>query len=127
MAGKNIILTVDDTPSVRMLVAKLLGTLGVEVAEAEDGQAALHQVAAIKSSGNTLKLIVTDLNMPNMDGMTFIREVRKSDRTTPILMLTTVSQDDRKREGKEAGANGWAVKPLVPDVFLATVRKLTGL
>ncbi|NGZ29293.1 MAG: response regulator, partial [Magnetococcales bacterium] len=82
---------------------------------------------AIKTSGNTLKLIVTDLNMPNMDGMTMIREVRKTDRTTPILMLTTVSQDDKKREGKEAGANGWAVKPLVPDVFLATVRKLTGL
>lgn len=121
-----IILTVDDTPSVRQLIGKLVKTIGYDIAEAGDGKEGLTKLAALKASGTPPKLILTDYNMPNMDGLVFIKEVRKSDRTTPILMVTTISEEGKQREGKEAGANGWITKPLSPATFLSTVKKMTG-
>jgi two-component system chemotaxis response regulator CheY len=123
----NIILTVDDTPSVRGLVGKLVAKLGATTAEAEDGRKGLAKLAELKKAGTPPKLIISDLNMPNMDGLTFIAEVRKTDRTTPILMLTTMDGDDQKAAGKKAGANGWLVKPISPANFLSTVKKMAAL
>ncbi|MEO5367590.1 MAG: response regulator [Magnetococcus sp. WYHC-3] len=124
--GNPIILTVDDTPSVRGLVGKLVAKLGFDIAEAGDGVEGLGRLAALKSAGTAPRLIISDLNMPNMDGITFIREVRKKDPSTPILMLTTIDAEDKKREGKQAGANGWLTKPISPTPFLETIRKMTG-
>lgn len=122
-----IILTVDDTPSVRRLVGKLVKTIGFQIAEAGDGKEGLAKIAELKKGGTPPTLIISDLNMPNMDGMEFITEVRKSDRTTPILMLSTISDEAKKMEGKKAGANGWIQKPLSPAPFLSTIKKMTGV
>jgi two-component system chemotaxis response regulator CheY len=91
------------------------------VIEGSDGQDALGKV-----SGKSVNLVVTDLNMPVMDGITLIKELRKTAnfKFTPILMLTTESQDSKKQEGKSAGATGWLVKPFNPDQLLQVVAKV---
>ncbi|MBF0283080.1 MAG: response regulator [Magnetococcales bacterium] len=122
-----IILTVDDTPSVRSLVGKLVAKLGFDIAEAGNGQEGLTQLGALKTSGTPPKLIISDLNMPEMDGIAFIKAVRAFDQKTPILMLTTIESEEKKTEGKQAGANGWLVKPISPAPFLETVKKISGV
>lgn len=122
-----IILTVDDTPSVRKLIGKLVKSLKFTIAEAGDGKEGLAKLAELKAAGTPPKLILTDYNMPVMDGLIFIREVRKTDRTTPILMVTTVSEEGKQQEGKLAGANGWITKPISPKTFLPTLQKMAGL
>jgi two-component system, chemotaxis family, chemotaxis protein CheY len=114
------IMTVDDSSSVRQMVGFTLKDAGYEVVEAEDGKDALS-----KLSGQ-INMIVTDLNMPNMDGIELIRQVRALPeyKFTPIVMLTTESQADKKQQGKEAGATGWIVKPFKPDQLLAVVKKV---
>jgi two-component system chemotaxis response regulator CheY len=117
------ILTVDDSASIRQVVSFTLKGGGYEVVEAVDGRDALAKV-----NGAPIHLVVTDLNMPNLDGIGLIRELRARPATkfTPILMLTTESQDAKKQEGKAAGATGWIVKPFKPDQLLAVVRKVLG-
>ena len=122
-----IILTVDDTPSVRKLIGKLVNTLKFTIAEAGDGQEGLAKLAELKAAGTPPKLILTDYNMPVMDGIAFIREVRKTDRTTPILMVTTISEESKQQEGKLAGANGWLTKPISPKTFLPIIQKMAGV
>lgn len=122
-----IILTVDDTPSVRKLIGKLVKTLKCTIAEAGDGKEGLAKLAELKAQGTPPKIILTDYNMPVMDGITFIKEVRKTDRTTPILMVTTVSEEGKQKEGKMAGANGWMTKPISPSTFLPTIKKMAGI
>ena len=102
-------LVVDDSTSMRQMVAFTLQSAGFTVIEGADGKDALGKV-----SGKSVNLVVTDLNMPNMDGISLIRELRKlpNFKFTPILMLTTESQDTKKQEGKSAGATGWLVKPV---------------
>lgn len=114
------IMTVDDSSSVRQMVGFTLKDAGYEVVEAVDGQDALG-----KLSGK-LDMIITDLNMPNMDGIELIRQVRTLPeyKFVPIIMLTTESQAGKKQEGKEAGATGWIVKPFKPDQLLAVVKKV---
>ncbi|MBF0107714.1 MAG: response regulator [Magnetococcales bacterium] len=119
-----IILTVDDTPSVRSLVGKLVAKIGFDIVEAGNGREGLGKLAEIKQKKTPPKLIITDLNMPTMDGIAFIRAVRKEDMKTPILMLTTIDADEKKVEGKKAGANGWLTKPISPNLFLDTIRKM---
>lgn len=116
------ILTVDDSSSVRQLVRFTLAEAGYQVIEAVDGKDALSKLAA------PVHLIVTDLNMPNLDGIGLIRAVRASavHKGLPILMLTTESQDSRKQEGKSAGATGWIVKPFTPQQLLAVIKKVLG-
>ena len=98
----------------------MLTKAGFDVSTASDGVEALEQL----SSGPKPSIIMTDLNMPRMDGITFIREARKSHRFVPILMLTTESQQTKRDEGKAAGATGWLVKPVEPDALLAVIKQL---
>ena len=117
------ILAVDDSASMRRMVAFTLKGAGHEVIEAEDGV-----VAFTTAKGKKVDLVVTDVNMPNMDGITLVRELRTlpAYRFIPILMLTTESSDAKKQEGRAAGATGWIVKPFSPDQLIATIRKVLG-
>ncbi|MAT65347.1 MAG: response regulator [Gammaproteobacteria bacterium] len=117
------ILAVDDSASMRQMVAFTLKQDGHEVVEAEDGQKALNA-----AKGKAFNLVISDVNMPVMDGISLIRELRglPSYKFTPILMLTTEGGADKKQEGKAAGATGWIVKPFSPDQLLATVKKVLG-
>ncbi|BCA54760.1 chemotaxis regulator transmitting signal to flagellar motor component [Nitrospira sp. KM1] len=115
-------LVVDDSPTMRQMVSFTLTNAGFQVVEAEHGKDAVKKV----SDGRKMDIVVTDLNMPEMDGITLIKELRKIPvfRFTPILMLTTESAEDKKRSGKEAGATGWIVKPFDPEVLLKTIAKV---
>lgn len=115
------ILVVDDSESIRELVGQTLSDKGFEVQVANDGIDGLD-----KAKESTYNLIVTDLNMPNMDGMEYIRELRALEqyKMIPILVLTTESQVEKKKEAKEAGATGWIVKPFVPEKLLAIIAKV---
>jgi len=114
------IMTVDDSASVRQMVAFTLKNEGFEVIEASDGKDALGKLTV------PVHMIVTDLNMPNMDGIELIRNVRANPayKFIPIIMLTTESQASKKQEGKSAGATGWIVKPFKPEQLLAVVKKV---
>ncbi|MFZ0932423.1 MAG: response regulator [Syntrophobacteraceae bacterium] len=118
-----IIMTVDDSASIRQMVSFTLRDAGFEVIEAVDGRDALS-----KLDGSGVHMILTDLNMPNMDGIELIRGIRanSSCRFIPIIMLTTESQPEKKQEGKTAGATGWITKPFKPDQLLAVIRKVLG-
>ena len=118
--AKNV-LVVDDSSSVRQVVGIALKSAGYEVIEARDGQDALS-----KLTGQKVHLIISDVNMPNMDGITFVKEVKKlaSYKFTPIIMLTTESQESKKAESQAAGAKAWVVKPFQPAQMLAAVSKL---
>jgi len=113
------VMIVDDSATVRQVLKITLVDFGYEVVEAIDGQDALN-----KLSDDGFDMIVTDLNMPKMNGIDLIREVRKKpgNRFTPIIMLTTESQKEKKTEGKAAGASGWVVKPFKPEQLLNVVR-----
>ena len=115
------IMTVDDSPSVRQMVAFTLKQEGYEVVEAVDGKDALAKAAQSPPS-----MVITDLNMPNMDGIELIRQVRRQPafKFIPIIMLTTESQAGKKSEGKAAGATGWIVKPFKPEQLVAVVKKV---
>lgn len=117
------ILIVDDSSSMRQMVSFTLKNSGYEVIEAVDGTDALSKVKS-----NTVNMVITDLNMPKMDGITLIKELRKNPSTkfVPIVMLTTESQAEKKQEGKSAGASGWIVKPFQPDQLIGVVKKLLG-
>jgi two-component system chemotaxis response regulator CheY len=115
------VLVVDDSSSVRQVVGIALKSAGYDVIEASDGKDALG-----KLNGQKVHLIISDVNMPNMDGITFVKEVKKlpSYKFTPIIMLTTESQESKKMEGQAAGAKAWVVKPFQPAQMLAAVSKL---
>ncbi len=115
-------LIVDDSPTMRQMVAFTLTNAGFTVIEAEHGKDAVSKVAG----GPKLDIVVTDLNMPEMDGITLIKELRQLSafKFTPILMLTTESAMEKKQAGKEAGATGWIVKPFKPDVLLKTIARV---
>jgi len=114
------IMTVDDSASVRQMVAFTLKNAGYGVVEAMDGKDA---VSKLKGS---IDMVVTDLNMPNMDGIQLIKAIRAQAayKFIPIIMLTTESQSGKKQEGKDAGATGWIVKPFKPEQLLAVVQKV---
>jgi two-component system chemotaxis response regulator CheY len=118
--AKNI-MVVDDSSSVRQVVSITLKSAGYDVTEASDGKDALS-----KLTGQKVHLIISDVNMPNMDGITFVKEVKKLAhyKFTPIIMLTTESQESKKAEGQAAGARAWVVKPFQPAQMLAAVAKL---
>ncbi|MCK4951459.1 MAG: response regulator [Gammaproteobacteria bacterium] len=117
------ILTVDDSASMRQMIAMTLKGAGHDVQEACDGAEALKIAKA-----NKFNLVVTDINMPNMDGIELTKELRSLPdyKFIPILTLTTESSADKKTEGKAAGATGWIVKPFNPEQLLATVTKVLG-
>lgn len=115
------ILIVDDSASLRQVVNIALSGAGYDVVEACDGVDALS-----KLDGRKFHLIISDVNMPNMDGITLVHEVKKKPdyKFTPIIMLTTESQEDKKAQGQAAGARAWVVKPFQPAQMLAAVSKL---
>ncbi len=117
------ILAVDDSASIRQMVSFTLKGAGYEVVEAVDGQDALD-----KAASHDVSLILTDHNMPRMDGLTLIKSLRILPRykTTPILVLTTESSDAMKAQGRAAGATGWLVKPFDPKRLLEVVKKVVG-
>lgn len=124
MADKTI-LVVDDSAVLRASVRFTLEAAGYGVAEADNGQAGLERLAELEQQGQRPAMIITDVNMPIMDGITFIKRVKTTNaRFIPILILTTESQEKKKNEGKEAGATGWLVKPFKEDQLQAVVRKL---
>ena len=115
------IMVVDDSASLRQVVSIALKGAGYDVLEACDGVDALS-----KLNGAKIHLIISDVNMPNMDGITFVKEVKKlpNYKFTPVVMLTTESHEGKKTEGQAAGAKAWAVKPFSPEQLLAVVSKL---
>lgn len=115
------ILVTDDSLSLRQVARLVLSEAGYDVTEAVDGKDAL-----VKLGKTPVNLIMTDLNMPNLDGVGLVKAVRADPvhRLTPILMVTTEAGDDKKQLGKAAGATGWVVKPFSPDQLLAVVKKL---
>lgn len=115
------ILVVDDSASVRTVVSTALKGAGYNVIQASDGKDALS-----KMTGDKIHMIISDVNMPNMDGIEFVKEVKKlaNYKFTPICMLTTESEASKMQEGKAAGAKAWIVKPFQPPKLLAAVEKL---
>jgi two-component system chemotaxis response regulator CheY len=116
------ILIVDDSSSLRTVVKIALVRAGYEVVEAGDGKEALAKLDGLSK----VHLIVSDVNMPNMDGITFVSHVKQHARHkfTPVIMLTTEGQDEKKQQGKAAGAKAWMVKPFNPPQLLDAVSKL---
>lgn len=118
--GKTI-LVVDDSTSFRQVVGIALKGAGYDVVEACDGKDALN-----KLDGRKINLIVSDVNMPNMDGITFVKSAKllPAYKFTPVIMLTTEAGEAKKAEGKAAGVRAWVVKPFQPPVLLDAVSKL---
>ena len=116
------ILAVDDSTSMRQMVSFILRGAGYDVVEAVDGYDALKAAKERK-----VNLVLTDVNMPNMDGISLIRELRAlaDYKFTPIIMLTTEAGEAKKMEGKAAGATGWIVKPFDPEKLVAVIKKVT--
>ena len=117
------IITVDDAATMRRLVGYTLRGAGHEVLEAEDGEDALKVL-----DNQRVDLVIADVNMPRMDGIELVRRLRALPQfqSTPILLLTTESDPEKKKQGKEAGATGWITKPFQPDQLVAAVAKVTG-
>jgi two-component system chemotaxis response regulator CheY len=120
---KKKILCVDDSASVRQMVTFTLEAAGYDVVSAVDGRDALVRLKAVP-----VDLIVTDLNMPNLDGIELVRQVRAMPafKFLPIVLLTTESEETRKQEGRAAGATGWIVKPFKQDQLLAVIKRVLG-
>ena len=117
------ILTIDDSASIRQMVAMTLSAAGLDVIEAVNGQDGYD-----KATTNTVHAVITDLNMPVLNGIEFIRKYRQhpASKGIPIILLTTESDEELKRQAKEAGATGWIVKPFKQDQLLAVIKKVTG-
>ena len=122
MASRKI-LAVDDSVSIRKSISFILGQEDFEVVEAENGADGLAKATADKFG-----LIITDINMPIMDGIQFIKELRNTTehKFTPIIVLTTENQESKMQEGKAAGATGWIVKPFSSEKLIAVVKKIIG-
>lgn len=115
------IMVVDDSASLRQVVGIALRSAGYDVIEGCDGRDALARL-----TGQRVHLIISDVNMPNMDGISFVKALKQlpAYRFTPVIMLTTESQEAKKAEGQAAGAKAWVVKPFRPETMLAAVQKL---
>jgi len=118
------IMVIDDSPTIRTCVEFALNGLGFSMDQAENGSDALEKLKSIKGKGDDVALCIVDVNMPVMDGITFIGEFRKLDRFTPVLVLTTESEESKIKAGKEAGASGWMVKPFKNQDMIDMVKRL---
>jgi len=118
------VLVVDDSPTLRASISFCLTNAGYRVSEAVNGKDGLVRLEEMESQKKPPALIISDVNMPEMDGITFIKEVKKTNwKFIPILVLTTESQEAQKLRGKSAGAAGWLLKPFRPEQLLWVVRK----
>ncbi|GBQ85250.1 chemotaxis protein CheY [Acetobacter malorum DSM 14337] len=123
-APKTCVLTVDDSRTMQMMLRNTLEAAGYEVIQGEDGVDGLHVLEATKSIPSA---IITDINMPRMDGFGFIEAVRKDDRfrRIPMICLTTEVDPEKKKRAREAGATGWIVKPFNPQSLIGAIRRVT--
>jgi two-component system chemotaxis response regulator CheY len=122
---EKLILFVDDSPTMRSSVTFCLRNAGYRVTEAEDGVDGLDKLQAIKKEEQPLALIITDINMPRMDGITFIAKVKETEfKFIPILVLSTESEESVIEQGRAAGASGWLLKPFQPEQLLWAVKKV---
>ncbi|MFA4915881.1 MAG: response regulator [Syntrophales bacterium] len=118
------ILIVDDSPTLRASIGFCLQNAGYEIFEAINGQDGLEALTRLKEEGESVSLIITDMNMPVMDGIRFIKEVKDTPfRFIPILVLSTETQEELKKEAKRLGASGWLLKPFRPEQLLWAVKK----
>jgi two-component system chemotaxis response regulator CheY len=121
---KKKILVVDDSATLRASVNYTLKSAGFETINAVNGTDGLEKLTEAHKQGDQIGMIISDINMPFMDGITFIKEVKKTPfKFLPILVLTTESQDDMKLKGKQAGASGWLVKPFKPEQLVYVTKK----
>lgn len=119
---KNILIT-DDSPTIRKSAEYALKKLDYNVLQAENGQNALDKIKELKSKGEEISLCVVDINMPVMGGLEFIELFRKEDKYTPVMVLTTESEQSMIEKGKAAGATGWIIKPFNPTEFQDIVKR----
>ncbi|HNV48846.1 MAG TPA: response regulator [Spirochaetota bacterium] len=117
------ILIIDDSPTIRISVEHALKSLGHAMVCAENGRDALGKIDALIAQGHDIALCVLDVNMPEMDGISFLKEFRSRDKFTPVLILTTESEDDKIKEGRSHGASGWIIKPFKPDELLSVAKR----
>jgi len=123
---KKCILIVDDSPTLRASVNFVLTGGGYDVLQADNGEAGLKKLEELKKSGTRVNLIISDINMPKMNGLEFLKAVKDRNsqfKFIPVIILTTEREDTLKRQGKEYGAAGWMTKPFKPDLLLAVVKK----
>jgi two-component system chemotaxis response regulator CheY len=120
---ENYIMVIDDSPTIRMSVEMVLKSFGYPIRQAENGVDALEKIKCIKDEGGDIKLCMVDVNMPEMDGITFIQEFRKTDKFIPIVVLTTESDQEKIKKGKEYGASGWLLKPFKVDELTSVVSR----
>lgn len=120
------IFAVDDSPTARASIEYALKKAGFHVIVQEDGPAALEY---LQNKGEEISVFILDINMPKMDGLTLIRKIRELGdyKFTPILFLTTESQESMKMEGKKAGASGWIVKPFEPETLVSVIERFAGV
>jgi two-component system chemotaxis response regulator CheY len=116
------VLVIDDSTAVRQLVQTILGSAGYEIFEAHDGLDGLDKLRSVPN----LDLALCDVNMPRMNGLEMVLEAQRSGLTVPILMLTTEGQPSMIRDARKAGAKGWIVKPVKPELLLIAVEKIVG-
>lgn len=121
-----VILVVDDSPTMRGMVSHALNEAGFETKEAENGKDALIKLTMMEEGGTKPDVIVTDINMPEMDGIELVKEIRKLSafKHVPVLVLTTDNTDEKKEVGRAAGATGWLVKPFDSELILKVIRKV---
>ncbi|HNX25003.1 MAG TPA: response regulator [Spirochaetota bacterium] len=117
------IMVIDDSPTIRVSVELALKQLGLMIKQAENGQDALDKISEIKNSGDEIVLCLSDINMPVLNGIEFIKEFRKVDKFTPVVVLTTEAEKDIIQKGKEAGASGWIIKPFQAEDLLNVVKR----
>jgi len=116
-------MVIDDSPTVRTSVEYSVKSLGFPIMQAENGVDALAKIKSIKGAGDDIAICVCDINMPEMDGMTFIGEFRKTDKFTPVIVLTTEADESKIQQGKTAGFSGWLVKPFRPEQLISVVER----
>jgi len=118
-----VIMVIDDSPTIRVSVEMALKGTGVVIKQAENGQDALDKIKEIKEGGGDIALCISDINMPVMNGIEFIQEFRKTDKFTPVVVLTTEAEKETIQKGKEAGASGWIIKPFQSEDLVNVVKR----
>ncbi len=117
------IIIIDDSQTIRTTVEFAVKKLGYPIKEAEDGEEALMKIQSVMDNGDDIAMVICDINMPRMDGLTFVEEFRKKDRFSPIIVLTTETDNSKIQRARESGISGWVVKPFQPEEFFKIVEK----
>jgi two-component system chemotaxis response regulator CheY len=124
--SNKVVLIVDDSATLRMSVEMTLKPAGYDIIQAVNGKDGLKVLTSLDEQGKLPDMIISDINMPIMGGIEFIKEVKKTKfRYLPILVLTTEREEGKKQEGRQAGASGWLVKPFQPQTLITVVKKFT--